>query len=102
MGVSSKGETPIFNERFFIMLIYQDGNYTIHEKTKTVYHYNKESDHWWSEDIKQEGFEVSGGRFFTDYFKTLKAAKEEIRIRRKLNKLIFEEQLRKETNHVNL
>lgn len=70
------------------MLIYKDSSYTIHEKIKTVYHYNKESDHWWSEDIKKEGFEVSGGRFFTDCKKTLKAALAEVELRKRLNKLL--------------
>lgn len=69
------------------VLIYSDGKYTVHEKIKTKYHYNRASDHWWSEDVKLKGFEVSGGKFFTTSHKTLEGAKREIDMRKRLTVL---------------
>lgn len=74
-----------------MMEVYRDGEYGVYERTKTVDKHNPISGHRWTEEIKQNGFEVSGGNFYTGkYHRTLKGAKNEIELRKKVSKLFGE------------
>ncbi len=53
--------------------------YSIGRNYKTIYHYEKRSGHWWSEDIPKKGFYIIGlGVFSDEYFGTIEKAKKHI------------------------
>lgn len=64
------------------------GQYTIASKTRTTWHHNPISGHWWMETSILNGYEVSGGLFFTTSHRTYKAAENEVAIRKSLSLLL--------------
>jgi len=60
---------------------------TINPRTKTVYKTNPISGYTWTEEIPVQGFEVSGGKFFSGkYHLTMKSAIKEKEIRESMIK----------------